>query len=89
VFDGTPIRDLITWNALMSVYAKKGDVVSTFTLFMDMQRDDSRIQLRPTEHKFGSLITATSLSSGSSAVLDQVFVIRMATVKKQLCITVL
>ena len=35
---------------------------------------DSRIQLRPTEHTFGSLITATSLSSGSSAVLDQVFV---------------
>ncbi|TKW15133.1 hypothetical protein SEVIR_5G216500v4 [Setaria viridis] len=74
VFDGTPVRDLITWNALMSVYAKKGDVISTFTLFMDMQRDDSRIQLRPTEHTFGSLITATSLSSCTSGVLDQVFV---------------
>lgn len=74
VFDGTPVRDLITWNALMSVYAKKGDVISTFTLFMDMQRDDNRIQLRPTEHTFGSLITATSLSSCSSCVLDQVFV---------------
>ncbi|CAO2165385.1 unnamed protein product [Urochloa humidicola] len=74
VFDCVPVRDLITWNALMSVYAKKGDVVSTFTLFMDMQRDDSRIQLRPTEHTFGSLITATSLSSCSSGVLYQVFV---------------
>lgn len=74
VFDGTPIRDLITWNALVSVYAKKGDVASTFTLFKDMQRGDSRIQLRPTEHTFGSLITAASLSLGSSAVLDQVLV---------------
>ncbi|KAG2598747.1 putative pentatricopeptide repeat-containing protein At5g09950 [Panicum virgatum] len=74
VFDGTPVRDLITWNALMSVYAKKGDVISTFTLFMDMQRDDSSIQLWPTEHTFGSLITATSLSWCSSSVLDQVFV---------------
>ncbi|CAL4962899.1 unnamed protein product [Urochloa decumbens] len=74
VFHCVPVRDLITWNALMSVYAKKGDVVSTFTLFMDMERDDSRIQLRPTEHTFGSLITATSLSSCSSGVLYQVFV---------------
>ncbi|KAF8696765.1 hypothetical protein HU200_036398 [Digitaria exilis] len=74
VFDGAPVRDLITWNALMSVYAKKGDVISTFTLFMDMQRDDNRIQLQPTEHTFGSLITAASLSSCGSCVLDQVFV---------------
>ncbi|KAK3161170.1 hypothetical protein QOZ80_1BG0073240 [Eleusine coracana subsp. coracana] len=73
VFDGTPVRDLITWNALMSVYAKKGDVTSTATLFLDMQREDSGIQLRPTEHTFGSLVTATSLSLCSSRVLDQVF----------------
>ncbi|KAJ1284114.1 hypothetical protein BS78_03G179500 [Paspalum vaginatum] len=74
VFDGAQIRDMITWNALMSVYAKKGDVVSTLTLFMDMQRDDSGVQLRPTEHTFGSLVTVTSLSPGSSDVLSQVFV---------------
>lgn len=73
VFDTTPVRDLITWNALMSVYAKKGYVVSTFTLFMAMLHDDSAIELRPNEHTFGSLITATSLSSCSSGVLDQVF----------------
>jgi pentatricopeptide repeat protein len=73
VFDVTLVRDLITWNALMSVYAKKGDVASTFTLFMDMQRHDSRIEMRPTEHTFGSLITATSLSLCSSHVLHQVF----------------
>lgn len=57
----------------MSVYAKKGDVVSTFTLFMAMQHDDSGIELRPTEYTFGSLITATYLSSCCSGVLDQVF----------------
>ncbi|KAL6615009.1 hypothetical protein ACP70R_037279 [Stipagrostis hirtigluma subsp. patula] len=73
VFDGTPVKDLITWNALMSVYAKKGDMISTFTLFMDLQRGDSGIELRPTEHTFGSLITATSLSSCSTGVLGQVF----------------
>ncbi|KAM3330881.1 hypothetical protein ACQJBY_027156 [Aegilops geniculata] len=27
VFDSTPVRDIITWNALMSVYAKKGSRV--------------------------------------------------------------
>ncbi|VAH77244.1 putative pentatricopeptide repeat-containing protein At5g09950 [Triticum dicoccoides] len=73
VFDSTPVRDIITWNALMSVYAKKGHVVSTFTLFTAMLRDDSAIELRPNEHTFGSLITATTVSSCSSRVLEQVF----------------
>uniref|UniRef100_A0ACD5W0W0 Uncharacterized protein n=1 Tax=Avena sativa TaxID=4498 RepID=A0ACD5W0W0_AVESA len=73
VFDTTPVRDLITWNALMSVYAKKGYVVSTFSLFMAMLHDNSRIELRPNEHTFGSLITAASVSSCSSGVLEQVF----------------
>ncbi|KAL6882071.1 hypothetical protein ACP4OV_011543 [Aristida adscensionis] len=74
VFDDTPVRDLITWNALMSVYAKKGDVTSTIALFMDLQRCDSGgIELQPTEHTFGSLITATSMSSCSFCVLGQVF----------------
>uniref|UniRef100_A0A453EZS7 DYW domain-containing protein n=1 Tax=Aegilops tauschii subsp. strangulata TaxID=200361 RepID=A0A453EZS7_AEGTS len=72
VFDSTPVRDIITWNALMSVYAKKGHVVSTFTLFTAMLRDDSAIELRPNEHTFGSLITATTVSSCSSRVLEQV-----------------
>uniref|UniRef100_A0A0D3EQQ2 DYW domain-containing protein n=1 Tax=Oryza barthii TaxID=65489 RepID=A0A0D3EQQ2_9ORYZ len=74
VFDTTPVRDLITWNALMSVYAKKGDAICTFTLFRAMQYDDSGIELRPTEHTFGSLITATYLSSCSLGLLDQLFV---------------
>ncbi|KAG8051478.1 hypothetical protein GUJ93_ZPchr0001g29386 [Zizania palustris] len=74
VFDTTPDRDLITWNALMSVYAKKGDAIYTFTLFRDMQHDVSGIELRPTEHTFGSLITATYLSPCSLGLLDQLFV---------------
>ncbi|KAM0859304.1 hypothetical protein ACQ4PT_047245 [Festuca glaucescens] len=73
VFDTTPIRDLITWNALMSVYAKKGYVVSTFSLFMAMLRDDPAVELRPNEHTFGSLVTAASVPLCSSGVLEQVF----------------
>ncbi|CAM0881546.1 unnamed protein product [Alopecurus aequalis] len=73
VFDTTPVRDLITWNALMSVYAKKGYVVLTFSLFMAMLHDDAATELRPNEHTFGSLITAASVSSCSSGVLEQVF----------------
>uniref|UniRef100_J3L1H6 DYW domain-containing protein n=2 Tax=Oryza brachyantha TaxID=4533 RepID=J3L1H6_ORYBR len=74
VFDTAPVKDLITWNAMMSVYAKKGDAICTFNLFRAMQYDASAIELRPTEHTFGSLITVTYLSSCSSGVLDQLFV---------------
>ncbi|KAI5000757.1 hypothetical protein ZWY2020_010716 [Hordeum vulgare] len=73
VFDATPVRDIITWNALMSVYAKKGYVGPTFTLFTEMLRDDSAIELKPNEHTFGSLITVTTVSSCSSRVLQQVY----------------
>ncbi|KAK1601643.1 hypothetical protein QYE76_026945 [Lolium multiflorum] len=73
VFDTTLVRDLITWNALMSVYAKKGYVASTFSLFVAMLRDDPAVELRPNEHTFGSLVTAASVPSCSSGVLEQVF----------------
>ncbi|KAG8077721.1 hypothetical protein GUJ93_ZPchr0007g3026 [Zizania palustris] len=54
--------------------SQEGDTISTFTLFRDMQHDVLGIELRLTEHTFGSLIRATYLSPCTLGLLDQLFV---------------
>ncbi|KAL5975133.1 hypothetical protein ACLOJK_031812 [Asimina triloba] len=70
VFDDMFYRNLISWNSVISVYSRKGDVLSAFQLFMEMQRESSGFHLKPTEYTFGSLITATYSSYSSSGISD-------------------
>ncbi|KAK0590089.1 hypothetical protein LWI29_022538 [Acer saccharum] len=58
VFEDIESKNLISWNAIISVYSQRGDVVSAFKLLSSMQREGSGYSFRPNEYTFGSLITA-------------------------------
>ncbi|KAK4419163.1 putative pentatricopeptide repeat-containing protein [Sesamum alatum] len=62
VFDGIENKNSISWNSIISVYSQRGDVVSVFGLFSDMQKEGLGFNFRPSEYTFGSLITAAAES---------------------------
>lgn len=72
VFEEIDIKNLISWNSIISVYSQRGDAVSAFDLFSSMQRDGLGYGFRPNEYTFGSLITAaySSVDFGS-CLLEQ------------------
>ncbi|KAF6142975.1 hypothetical protein GIB67_014542 [Kingdonia uniflora] len=70
VFDGLEDRNSITWNAMISVYSKRGDVGSGLRLLSGMQKGKLGYVFKPNEYTFGSLITATySATDGSGLCL--------------------
>ncbi|XP_058109448.1 pentatricopeptide repeat-containing protein At1g25360 [Magnolia sinica] len=62
VFDGTPVsmRDVVSYNAMISAYSRNGDGLSAVQLYIDMGRDC----LRPEDFTF------TSVLSGLAIVVD-------------------
>ncbi|XP_015900747.3 putative pentatricopeptide repeat-containing protein At5g09950 [Ziziphus jujuba] len=72
VFDEIKIRNSVSWNSIISVYSQRGDAVSAFELFSDMQKEGVEFTLKPTEFTYGSLITAACcLSNSSFSLLEQ------------------
>lgn len=79
VFDEIQIKNLVSWNSIISAYARRGDTISAFELFSTMQRQDCRFSLEPNEFTFGSLLTAAcSLANQSLILVEQM----LARVKK-------
>ncbi|KAL0409878.1 UNVERIFIED_CONTAM: putative pentatricopeptide repeat-containing protein [Sesamum latifolium] len=62
VFHGIGNKNSISWNSIISVYSQRGDAVSAFDLFSDMQKEGLGFNFRPSEYTFGSLITAAAES---------------------------
>ena len=62
VFDRIGIRNSISWNSIISVYSRRGDVVSAYDLFSSMQKEGLGFSFKPNEYTFGSLITAACSS---------------------------
>ncbi|CAI0383515.1 unnamed protein product [Linum tenue] len=71
VFDEMKVRNSVSWNSIISVYSKRGDSVSAFELFSNMQKD-SGFGSNPNEYTLGSLITVAC--SSSSSLLEQILV---------------
>lgn len=72
VFDEMAIRNSISWNSIISVYSQRGDAVSAFERFSDMQKEGFGFSLKPNEFTYGSLITAACcLSNSSLSLLEQ------------------
>ncbi|XP_024022277.1 putative pentatricopeptide repeat-containing protein At5g09950 [Morus notabilis] len=69
VFDEIQIKNLVSWNSIISVYSHRGDSVSAFELFSSMQRQGCGFTLKPNEFTFGSLITAACYSGNHSSIL--------------------
>ncbi|EPS62296.1 hypothetical protein M569_12493 [Genlisea aurea] len=61
-FQGIANKNSISWNSIISIYSRRGDAFSAFSLFSDMQKEGFGIDYRPTEYTFTSLITAASES---------------------------
>ncbi|XP_068649266.1 putative pentatricopeptide repeat-containing protein At5g09950 [Aristolochia californica] len=59
LFDGISTKNSISWNSIISVYSKIGDICSACDLFSEMQRDEFWTSIKPNEYTYGSLITAT------------------------------
>lgn len=72
VFGEICVKNSVSWNSIISVYSKRGDVGSVFELFSDMQEEGFGYSLRPSEYTFGSLITAacTSVECGLSLLMQ-------------------
>ncbi|CAK9175282.1 unnamed protein product [Ilex paraguariensis] len=62
VFDGIQIKNSISWNSIISIYAQRGDAISSFELFSSMQQEGLASSFKPSEYTFGSLITAAAAS---------------------------
>ncbi|KAF3443252.1 hypothetical protein FNV43_RR12934 [Rhamnella rubrinervis] len=72
VFDEVEIKSSISWNSIISVFSQRGDAVSAFELFSDMQKEGFGFSLKPNEFTYGSLITAACcMSDYSLSLLEQ------------------
>jgi pentatricopeptide repeat protein len=60
VFDELESKNEVSWNALISSYARKGDGEEAFALFVKMQRED----YRATDFTYSALLCSSS-STGS------------------------
>ncbi|XP_050379880.1 putative pentatricopeptide repeat-containing protein At5g09950 [Argentina anserina] len=70
-FCETKVRNLVSWNSIISVYCQRGDAVSAYELFSEMQKDGAGLDLRPNEYTFGSLVPACCNLVDSGLVLLQ------------------
>ncbi|KAG0483108.1 hypothetical protein HPP92_011192 [Vanilla planifolia] len=61
-FDGTPIKNSITWNSIISVHSQRGNAVTAFN-FLGCRRRDQVLVSNQMNTLFGSLITVTYTSS--------------------------
>lgn len=79
VFDGIGIRNMASWNSIISVFSRSRDAITAYELFSRMHKEGIGFRFRPNEYTFGSLITAacSSLDSGL-CVLEQM----LAMIKK-------
>lgn len=67
-FDEIKLKNLISWNSIISTYSQRGNVDTAFELFSCMQRDGRYgYVLKPNQYTFGSLMMAT-YSAGSSGL---------------------
>ncbi|XP_020277153.1 putative pentatricopeptide repeat-containing protein At5g09950 [Asparagus officinalis] len=67
VFDEMLTKNLISWNSIIGVDSRRGDVASAFELFSEMQAEG----FEPSEHTFGSLIISTYDCGPGNFILDQ------------------
>ena len=72
VFEDAPKGNLESWNSIISVYSRKGEVGSAYYLFEEMRRRD----FKPNEYNYGSLISSiyacqNASASHSISLLDQ------------------
>ncbi|KAG9456832.1 hypothetical protein H6P81_001340 [Aristolochia fimbriata] len=58
-FDEMPTKNSISWNSIISVYSKTGDIFLACELFSEMQKEGCWTGITPNEYTYGSLITAT------------------------------
>ncbi|KAK1392459.1 putative pentatricopeptide repeat-containing protein [Heracleum sosnowskyi] len=72
VFGEICVKNLVSWNSIISVYSRRGDAGSVFELFSDMQKEGFGYSLKPSEYTFGSLITAacSSVDYGLSLLMQ-------------------
>ncbi|XP_057956168.1 putative pentatricopeptide repeat-containing protein At5g09950 [Malania oleifera] len=79
VFEDIGTKNSISWNSIISLYSQRGDAVSSFELFSDMQLEGLRLGFKSNEYTFGSLITAACSSvEGGLCLVEQI----LARVKK-------
>ncbi|KAL9244810.1 hypothetical protein vseg_018536 [Gypsophila vaccaria] len=71
VFDGLDVRNLASWNSIISVHSRRRDAENVFCLFSRMQREGVGIDLRPNVYTLGSLISAASAVLNSGFCLEQ------------------
>ncbi|KAK3022472.1 hypothetical protein RJ639_046347 [Escallonia herrerae] len=71
-------KNSIAWNSIISAYSKRGEPVTAFELFSNMQQECSGRSFRPSEYTFGSLITVASSSIDCLSLLEQL----LAKIKK-------
>ncbi|XP_047311054.1 putative pentatricopeptide repeat-containing protein At5g09950 [Impatiens glandulifera] len=71
VFYDMHIRDVISWNSIISVCSHRGDLLSAFELFSQMQQG-FELDVRPNEYTFGSLLSvASSVDYNCQCLLEQ------------------
>ncbi|XP_062009256.1 putative pentatricopeptide repeat-containing protein At5g09950 [Rosa rugosa] len=71
-------RNLVSWNSIISVYCQRGDAVSAYKLFSNMQKDGVDFDLQPNEYTFGSLVPACCALADSGLVLLQQMLSRVS-----------
>ncbi|CAH2068771.1 unnamed protein product [Thlaspi arvense] len=71
VFNGIRIKNTVSWNSVISVCSKRGNVLSAFQLFSCMQKNGLGFNFKPSEHTFGSLISAACSSPDCGLCLIQ------------------
>ncbi|KAK9677459.1 hypothetical protein RND81_11G144300 [Saponaria officinalis] len=71
VFDELDVRNLASWNTIISVHSKRRDTANVFRLFSQMQHEGISFDLQPNVYTLGSLITAASSVLNSGSCLEQ------------------
>ncbi|KAJ1691779.1 hypothetical protein LUZ63_015934 [Rhynchospora breviuscula] len=66
VFDEMPVRDIISWNALISGYQQNGLCEETLQMFSSLV-----LHLKPNEYTFGSVLCAISTGETISLVFGR------------------
>ncbi|KAL0907758.1 hypothetical protein M5K25_022193 [Dendrobium thyrsiflorum] len=78
VFNGTPVKNTISWNSIISVHSQRGDAASAFDYFSRMQGEVGCSGLKPNEYTLGSLIAVSYACSpfgimfSSSCLIEQI-----------------
>ncbi|KAL2938576.1 hypothetical protein RDABS01_022025 [Bienertia sinuspersici] len=62
VFDEIDERILVSWNSIISVYCKRGNIVGALEMFSRMQHEGLGFDSAPNSYTFSSLIAAASSS---------------------------